>query len=392
MKKEDVEKYYRFELDEESCSFLKDYPASHGEKPLISEEEMKKAEELLLPDGFPPECFDFIRRENEKIFADKGLNRAARFLRYMLFEKREAWQNSLSSATELFATDTLMPKGAALLMVIACAGYSYLGGRILLDGVNAHGLHSTVRFTKECHEKEGYWGMDQWRWNLLEADGSLYRFNTLNFQPNKFNHNFMVLFNGKEYVSIIKEKHFIAQNGALTAEGKPYAVESTFAETAKSWIAHRILDNGYAELIPREFSKSEWQVALQKGDIVLGYHIPANTEYTPEQHRISMNEALDFFRTHHPEHHIKGMICTSWLYSPQNVDLFPADSKILAMERCVHLIGLPNLLSEKLMFLREGSSLHRRVVDYLQGGHEWHNGYCYVPYEQAVNFGEWTHE
>ena len=140
------------------------------------------------------------------------------------------------------------------------------------------------------------------------------------------------------------------------------------------------------------FPKSVWKLALSHKDAALGIHIPPNSEYSPEQHRKSILMALDFYRNFYPDMEFKAIACYSWLYSAQNKHLFPAGSRILEIEKCVHLCPIVSTMDETLMFIRKGSSLQTRLAEFRAAGNEYHPGYMYSPLEEAVEFGKYRHE
>ena len=124
----------------------------------------------------------------------------------------------------------------------------------------------------------------------------------------------------------------------------------------------------------------------------MGIHIPPNSEYSPEQHRKSILMALEFYREFYPDMEFKAIVCYSWLYSAQNKHLFPAGSRILEIEKCVHLCPLVGTMDENLMFIRKGSSLQTRLAEFRAAGNEYHPGYMYSPLDEAVEFGKYRHE
>ena len=234
---------------------------------------------------------------------------------------------------------------------------------------------------------------------MLGCGGCMFVFHTLKFQPERFASDFLVLKEKRDvpphrYVTLLRHGFGIASDGSLTRdESRTVGRAEPMQETDEAYIAHEILPSGEVANCARTFPKSEWEVALDENCMMLGLHIPPRLPYTVEDHRISMQQAYEFYAPFLKQvGEIKGFVCYSWLYSAQNKHILPPESNILEMQRHVHLCPMLTELDESLMFLRPGSSLQQRLADYRAAGNAYHVGYMYVPLEEMQDFGRFTHK
>ena len=71
---------------------------------------------------------------------------------------------------------------------------------------------------------------------------------------------------------------------------------------------------GFIEKKQVTLSKEEYEIALDKNDWLIAFHIPAGEGYTPERMRNSMKLAVEFYKNYYPELPMKGFWSESWLY------------------------------------------------------------------------------
>jgi|GEM_PF-668315 len=382
-----VKEYYPFDIPAyfEACAetFVPDETL-----PLVSEEEMTAVQNAV---GLDDSCFVFLRELNAKLLADPARNLAARFLRYVLFEARKPWENHIY-APVMFEIPGYEAGSVHLLFVTAALGYTLTVRKPPAD-LNAENVGAYRGYTTNYTSEHGHWGIGELHWNLLCAGGCMFLFNTLKFQPANFSGDYLVLTDGKEYRTLLIGAFGADKDGALTNDENRVAFRNAeLVETDTAFVAHEIYPNGAVAQKATIFDKNTWKVALCEKDFVLGIHIPSKSEYTPEQHRASILQALEFYRAFYPDMEFKAITCWSWLYSAQNKHLFPENSRILEIERCVHLCPTTAVMDESLMFIRKGSSLQQRMAEFRAAGNEYHAGYMYSPLAEAEVFGEYKHE
>ena len=382
-----VKSYFTYELP---ASFLPLAESFDGDasKPLVSDEEFAAVEAAT---GVDHACFEFLQEMNAKLLEDTQRNLAARFLRYCLFEARKPWENEIW-APVLFEIPGYQTPSVDLLFVTAALGYTLTVRKPPAD-LNAENTGAYRGYTTGFSVPNGYWGIGERNWNLLCAGGCMFLFNTLKFQPEQFSGDYIAITDGKEYRTLLLGGFDADKDGALTNTPSRAAFRTTaLQETEDAFIGHEVLPNAQVKETAESFPKSVWKLALSRKDAALGIHIPPNSEYSPEQHRKSILMALEFYREFYPDMEFKAIVCYSWLYSAQNKHLFPAGSRILEIEKCVHLCPLVGTMDENLMFIRKGSSLQTRLAEFRAAGNEYHPGYMYSPLEEAVEFGKYRHE
>lgn len=385
---ESFRKYYTFDPPEEFLALYDTFPKGKASLPMVSEKEFAAVEAATKVDG---ECFALLRKLNTELFADKERNAAARFLRHGLFEACPPWANGIWQQ-QLLTVEGFPQELVDLLIVTAALGYT-LTVRKPPESLNAENLNAYKGYIDRFVKANGRWGIENPTWNRLCAGGCMFLFHTLKFQPEYFSRDFLVLTaDGKEYVTVIKGGFAITKDGELTEPENPHEKRTAFYETEQGWRGHIVRPNGIVEQEISDFSKKEWKVALCEKDVVLGFHIPARAPYTPEEHRESMRQALEFYRGFYPELNFKAFVCYSWLYSLQNAELLPEGSRILEMQKYGHLCPMLARLGVNKMFLRPGSILANRAQAYFDSGKVWRTGFMYSPLSEAKTFGRWRHD
>lgn len=367
-------------------------------RPFLSEEELSAVAsdvKLYLDDmgaWFSP-CEEFLHGMVDALLADPARNLAALHLRRYLIEVDAPWEVHLHAA-QLLDLPGYSAAAIDLLFVTAALGYT-LTVRKPPYHLNAENIGSYIGYTRSYTQAHGEWGISERDWNMLGSGGCMFLFHTLKFQPERFSSDFLVLRDRQGvYCTLLRGSYGVATDGSLTRDDAKISFRTEpFRETADAYYAHEILPSGVVLPHARCFPKEAWSIALDENSLMLGFHIPSQRPYTVEHHRESMKQAYEFYASflqHVGE--IKGFVCYSWLYSAQNKQILPPSSRILEMQRHVHLCPMTTELDENLMFLRKGSSLQQRLADFRAAGNAYHVGYMYVPLEEAMQFGEFTHE
>ena len=379
--------YYTFEVPAKMRARFDTFTEEKACLPMVSEEEFRAVEQATKVD---PDCFRVLRELNAKLCENKTNNAAARFLRHGLFEACPPWDNGVWQQ-QLLTVEGFPQETVDLLIVTAALGYTLTVRKPPAD-LNEENVGAYRGYIKAFTDHHDYWGIDNPTWNRLCAGGCMFLFHTLKFQPEQFSNDFLVLTDGEHYVTLLKGNFCVSDEQILVEPELPHAVESVYEEREDGWYAHEIAATGRVSLTPALFPKEFWKVALCEKDAVLGFHIPSKVPYTPEDHKESMRQALEFYRAYFPDMEFKAFVCYSWLYSLQNADLLPAGSRILEMQKCGHLCPMLARFPADTIFVRKGSELHKRAIDYYASGKIWRTGFMYSPLSEAEHFGEWRHE
>lgn len=122
-------------------------------------------------------------------------------------------------------------------------------------------------------------------------------------------------------------------NGIVDAQ----AYDVTFDAQGEQIVGVPISPAGLIEREAVRLDASAWELVLQKGDILLGTHIPGGAGYEPARLKSSLQWAWDFFDRYFPEIPIKGFGSESWLYDLHLRLLLKEDSHIVQMQNQMYI-------------------------------------------------------
>lgn len=160
-----------------------------------------------------------------------------------------------------------------------------------------------------------------------------------------------------ETVSVRRDGQLDGVNGIHDAD----AWQAVYTETDKTVAGCPISPAGLLETRRVTLEKAEWEPVLQKGDILLGTHIPGGPGYTPERLQSSLQWAGDFFDRYFPEIPIKGFGSESWLYDPHLRLLLKESSNIVRMQDQMYIYPIESGGGMLLRELFEGSERPTRA-------------------------------
>lgn len=355
-------------------SFLSQYKPG---EPLLSEEELsglQKATEV------PDACIAMTRDVQSAILKDANLHMAAAFYLYVTVIRRMPWQNELYTETVLpvpgFACESVN-----LFFVSFALSYTLTVRKPPLEK-NQTNLDAYRGYSHGCFEQKGYWGINEFNWNMQCAGGCMFMCGALKFCPSDFTNDFPILTNGKEYVSTVGGSYGINQYGELTNDESEIVAKTVFEETETAITANRVLKNGTTCLQPETFLKSEWKDFLRGGSPTIDIHIPPHMDYRPEVLREAYLEALDFYKGYFPNHHIRAIAGYSWIFAPQLGLILPEDSNIMAVQRTMHIMQTTGTYGSDIRFVRPGSSLQKKIADKEAEGRKFHYSVMYIPVDE----------
>ena len=113
----------------------------------------------------------------------------------------------------------------------------------------------------------------------------------------------------------------------------PEAFETDFVQTKDAWTGFPVHPSGVVLNQRLTLSKEDWASALKTGDLTIALHIPGGEGYTPENVRVSMLEAVAYYRRYFPDVLFQGFWSESWLYDPGLAKLLPQTSRIVSVQR-----------------------------------------------------------
>ncbi len=105
---------------------------------------------------------------------------------------------------------------------------------------------------------------------------------------------------------------------------------ASFEETPDAFIGYAVNKAGTVPNIKQTFPKSEWSLCMKKDDMIISFHIPKNADFTKENLDSAFEIGAKKMRHYFSQYDIKGVMCASWLVSPQLKDILKPDSKIVS--------------------------------------------------------------
>ena len=251
-------------------------------------------------------------------------------------------------------------------------------------------FEGTIFLRNVTHGRDGFSDETYFNWNQLYTNYSIIRVGVLNFEINQtFPSQMLVLTDGKGNYEILADNLEISDDGYLTgAAGYPDAkFTATVTETEDEYIGYPIdKDNARVKSEKIALKKSEWRVALKKGDPTISVHIPTGVSVDSASCEYAYRECIRAVKEYFPEYKVKAIRCASWLLDPQMRDMLPPESKILQFQS--KYMRFPNKSQGRGVFsflfrkqcenyeeLPESTSLMRKVkAHYISGKYIYEPG------------------
>lgn len=328
----------------------------------------------------PDECMQVLRNTRDTFIKDDGKHMAICFWRYVTVMMRKPWENYIYTE-ELLKTGDLEYRTCNMLMCAMALDYT-LTNRKPPEDLNAENVGSFGGYTRQCFENRGYWGINEFHWNLLGSGGCMFMQGALKFCPSYFSGDFLVLKKGREYISLVAGEHFVSQKGELLSSDENSVCRTVFTRTENSVTANRVSKDGCVSHTPETFSLHECEVFLEGGSHTMDIHIPSNMQYTVDVIRDAFLKAIDFYGKYMPEHKTKAVVGYSWIFAPQLKTVLPENSNILSVNDWLYLLPTTGTYDHTLSFIRQGSSLSQRIAEQEEKGNKFHFAVMYKPLEE----------
>jgi len=155
--------------------------------------------------------------------------------------------------------------------------------------------------------------------------------------------------------------------------------DAFFREEGDFFVGTPVGENGRVQKETVRLSKSEWEIVLQPGDMMMDTHIPGHAPLTEQLCAESYARARQLFATHYPEFEFKGFHCHSWLMSPELSEVLKPGANVLKFQSAYLRYPVPTKGEDVLNFvfflryttfadLPEETSLQRALkAKYLRG-------------------------
>lgn len=275
-------------------------------------------------------------------------------------------------------------------------------------GISEEVLIDTFRDVKlwidHYHDKYGVWGLEQNHWLTNHFTGRLFKLGRLQYIAEKFNNPIRVFRCKKDNkVVAISEGGIVYRgdgqiNGTCNVTDSEAGWTSFFYEDEAKIEGSPISPYGYASKETIKLNKSEWELALSKGDTVIDIHIPASGKLNRDLCKQSVLSAEEFFYSFFPEIKYKAYHCTTWLFDSQYQKILPKNSNIVQFQREFYLYPLrtsDNAVWERVFGKRledlasapKDTVLRRAVIDYYEGGYRLHDAGGFI-LKEDLNWGQ----
>ena len=375
---------YNFTMPEYAADYYDAFIAEYDRSvPVLSKE---NAETVASATSLPEEAKAELIRCAQVMNADDEAHLCGSFLAYITVYKRVPWVNYIWW-DDLFTVAGLEKEQVGWILV-ATQLANTLNNKKPPEDLNAENINAFRGYTQNCFNKNGYWGIVEWHWNMLCAGGCMFMFGILKFVPGEFTGDFPVITDGKRYVSLAGGEYFVGKEGELVDTEEKSVGITSFYEDDEKYIGNVISADGAVDLNKTEFPKSVWKDYLRKGTHTIEIHIPSKIPYKPEPIKEAYKMAVEFFKDFYPEHNAKAINGYSWIFSPQLNKVLPPESNILAVNDSMHILPVIATYGADCMFIREGSSLQKRIAEECEKGTEFHYGIMYTAIDEIENFGE----
>ncbi len=375
---------FNFEMPD----YARDYFDSFNESYDRSKSVLTADEVNLVCDAteMPEEARSELLRCAEIINADDNGHLCASFLAEIIVYKRAPWLNYIEGP-DLFTVEGLKTEQVGWILVAIQLAYTLKEKNPPKD-LNAENTGAFNWYSHCCKRDNGYWGIVEWPWNILSAGGCMFVFGILKFCPSVFSGDFAVITDGTRYVSLAANSYFVNASGELVDCEEKSVCKTSFYEDDTKYIANVISAEGKVALEVTEFDKSVWRDYLREGTPTMDIHIPSKIEYKPEPMREAYKQAIEFYKSYYPDHETKAVVGYSWIFSPQLNKVLPEDSNILKVNSSMHILPCIGTFGADCMFIRQGSSLQKRIADECEKGTEFHYAVMYTALDEIDEFGK----
>lgn len=276
----------------------------------------------------------------------------------------------------------------SFLLLIACVPRSIR--RLEQLGVPAY-FYRDIPYTPMARQfeklkKTGDGSVSDFPWDMNYYTCSIFHLDRFNFIPYRLDENIRV-YRNRETGGVVA---FYADDLRVRRDGQidgvngiadKQAYNTTFCRTEDKITGTPISPAGLIEREAVELDAARWELVLQKGDILLGTHIPGGPGYEPSRLKSSIQWAGDFFDRYFPEIPIKGFGSESWLYDPHLRLLLRENSNILRMQDQMYIYPIESggdMMFRELFVGNENpteadchSSLQRAALDRLHRGEQF---------------------
>ena len=248
---------------------------------------------------------------------------------------------------------------------------------------------------REYKSLHGRWGLDQFGWLINHFKGRVHALGRLQFMFSPFPFDFHVCRHRTTGRVVL-----LAGDGMLFRADGQFDGANDVRDPDHAWTAEYRKQNGRvtgypisprrgcAIRQPMKLDLSEWNAVLEKGDPVIGVHIPATGPLTHLECQESYRSARTFFPKYFPEYRFRAFDCYSWLLDAQLEDYLPPSSNIVQFLGDFYLLPIPGANDHQTIervfgfgvkavdpdTAPQDTALRRAVLEHMRNGGRWRQG------------------
>lgn len=164
-------------------------------------------------------------------------------------------------------------------------------------------------------------------------------------------------------------------------------------------IGNPILPTGVAHRQQIMLDAAVWKSAAARDDMLLAMHIPEGGGMGIDKCRASMEDAFPFFAKYIPETPVKGIMCSSWIFSPEYETFYSKDANFVRYQHELYLFPVPSSGKDGVYFvfdredftdpkeLPQDSSLRKAMAERLISGNVLRSGGMFFLKDDMPKFG-----
>lgn len=261
--------------------------------------------------------------------------------------------------------------------------YSELG---IGDELFVETLRDIGVWVQNAYHLVGYYCIRNFSWIWRHLEAKMFRLGRLQYLAVPFKGDVRAFYNPKENTSLLlcNSGLELRANGDMQEVcGKEKTLDgfvTEYEETEEFFIGNPVTPYGKGLRNPVRLKKSEWQKILDSENYIFEIHIPKDGKFEPEDIRESYTQAKAFYKEHFPALDIRGMVCHTWLFTPQLQEMLPPSSNIVKFQRQFYLYPtkgsvrfLWNFVFNELLEEEDAKPdnfLRKQVLDFLKEGKE----------------------
>ena len=392
-------KYTGIALEEDLEQFYLEFCANPDESPILDRAFLTaQMDRFALEEPHRQRMFDAL----DEIEADPTLHWFSKFLVHDMCAARH--RCDLDDYRAMAPTCMKNQDLYSFLLMIACVPRSI--ARLEALNVPAY-FYRDIPFNPmkrqfEKLKKTGDGSVSDFPWDMNFYTCSIFFLDRFYFIPYRLDENIRVYRNREsgEVLTFYGEELSVRRDGQINGvndvtDTKGYTV--TFSHANGKIIGTPINPAGIIGTEQVELDEKDWELVLQRGDILLGTHIPGGPGYEPARLKSSIQWAGDFFDRYFPEIPVKGFGSESWLYDPHLRLLLNENANILKMQNQMYIYPIESGGGMMFRELFDGndhptdadckSSLQRKALDRVRNGGQFTASSMFILREDAGKVG-----